>query len=213
MSFLFHEFSKFSDSLNFIEKKLDANYEKLDLKINNIENQIYPNNKNGKYNHNIDINNENFKIKNLSQLYIDNNFNKNQKDLNNTVEKVESCFISNNENFLNHKRKNIIVLSDDDETFKYDEHNNFNNNKCNNFNNEKNKKIDFNFDLLSDNEEEFNFIKKSEEEFLNDEFKKEELPQNEIKNLKESKDNKEDIKFIDFNLFVNSIKNEKKHKF
>ena len=69
MNFIFDEFSKFSDSLYSIDKILDTNFEKLALKINNIENNIKLNNKNGNYNENIDINNENFKIK-IYFLYI-----------------------------------------------------------------------------------------------------------------------------------------------
>ncbi len=86
-----------------------------------------------------------------------------QNNFNNIIEKVEYFFISNNERFLNNKRKNVIILSNNEENVEYDEDHNFNNIKSKNLFYVKNKKFDFKFELLSDSEEEFNFIKKFED--------------------------------------------------
>ena len=78
MNYIFQEFSKFSTSLSSVNKKLDANFAKLYLKISNLEKKFAFINQNNNYNETIDINNENFKKKNLSQIYIDKNLTKNK---------------------------------------------------------------------------------------------------------------------------------------
>ena len=171
---ILNEFSKFSDSLNFIEKKLNANYEKLDLKINNIENHIYPNNKNGNYNHNIDINNENFKIKNLFPIYSDNNFERIENDLENNIQKKKSFSNSDNENFFNFEKINVNDLLDDKKSIDYDEDINFNNKRNEKFSNKKVENSDSEFENLYEKEEEYDNIKKYFGEFIFNELKEKE---------------------------------------
>ncbi len=40
MNYIFASFSKFSDSLYSLDKKLDANFDKLDLKISSLEKKV-----------------------------------------------------------------------------------------------------------------------------------------------------------------------------
>ena len=139
-----------------MKKKLDSIYKKIN------------------YNENIDINNNNFEIKNLLPIYFGYNFERNQNDLEYNIEKKEYFSNSDNDHFFNFKKIDVIDLLDYKKSVEYDEDIKFNNKRNLKFSNEKVKNSYSEFDNLFEKDEEYDNIKKYFGEFIFNEVKDDE---------------------------------------